>query len=55
MRRDLELQEALFKFGKFLQENDGKRARALKKAQEEKRLCDTKQQEIERLVPHSQP
>ena len=34
-RKDLDLQESLVRFSKFLQENDGKRTRAQRKAQDE--------------------
>ena len=34
-KKDLELQESLIKFNKFLQENDSKRSRAEKKEKEE--------------------
>merc|ERR1719375_1538685 len=35
-RKDLELQEALIKYNKFLQENESKRSRAIKRKEEEK-------------------
>mmetsp|Transcript_20045 Transcript_20045/g.36043 ORF Transcript_20045/g.36043 Transcript_20045/m.36043 type:complete len:298 (-) Transcript_20045:332-1225(-) len=48
--RDLELQESLIRFSKFLQENDSKRARAEKKASEEIKLRQQKEKEIEQLT-----
>ena len=48
-RRDLELQESLVKFNKFLQENDSKRTRAEKKALAEIRLREQKEEEIEKI------
>ncbi len=48
-RRDLELQDSLLRFTKFLQENDAKRARACKRAAEEARLRAEKEAEIARL------
>jgi hypothetical protein len=49
-RRDLELQESLIRFSKFLQENDSKRARAEKKAADEVRTRQAKEVEIGKLV-----
>lgn len=48
-RRDLELQDSLLRFTKFLQENDAKRARANKRAAEEARLRAEKEAEIAKL------
>ena len=48
--KDLALQESLIKFNKFLQENDSKRNRAIKKMQDESRQKTLKEQEIERLM-----
>lgn len=48
-RKDLELQESLIKFNKFLQENESKRNRAMKRASEEKKQREIKEKEIERL------
>jgi hypothetical protein len=48
-RKDLELQESLIKFNKFLQENESKRNRALKRATEEKKQREQKEKEIEKL------
>lgn len=48
-RKDLELQDSLIKFNKFLQENESKRNRALKRATEERKQRELKEQEIERL------
>ena len=41
-KKDLDLQESLIKFNKFLQENDSKRARAQKKASDEVALRQAK-------------
>lgn len=48
-RKDLELQESLIKFNKFLQENESKRIRALKRAADEKKQREAKEVEIRRL------
>lgn len=48
-KKDLELQESLIRFSKFLQENDSKRSRAEKKAEEERKLRLQKEKEIEVL------
>lgn len=48
-RRDLELQDSLLRFTKFLQENDAKRAKANRRAAEEARLRGEKEAEIARL------
>jgi hypothetical protein len=48
-RKDLELQESLIKFNKFLQENESKKNRALKRAAEEKRQRESKELEIKRF------
>ncbi|KAJ1396274.1 hypothetical protein B484DRAFT_458923 [Ochromonadaceae sp. CCMP2298] len=48
-RKDLELQESLIKFNKFLQENESKRNRALKRSAEEKKQRELKEKEIEKL------
>ncbi|GLC45244.1 Cilia- and flagella-associated protein 73 [Pleodorina starrii] len=48
--KDLELQESLIRFSKFLQENDSKRARAEKKATDEIRARSQKEKEIEQLT-----
>lgn len=45
-RRDLELQESLIKFNKFLQENESKRNRALKRATDERKQREQKEEEI---------
>lgn len=49
-KKDLELQESLVKFSKFLQENDTKRTRAEKKAGDEIKLRHQKENEIDTLV-----
>lgn len=48
-RKDLELQDSLIKFNKFLQENESKRNRALKRATEERKQRELKELEIEKL------
>jgi hypothetical protein len=48
-RKDLELQESLIKFNKFLQENESKRNRALKRAADERKQREIKEVEIRRL------
>jgi len=48
-RKDLELQESLIKFNKFLQENESKRNRAIKRGAEEKKQREIKEKEIEQL------
>ena len=49
-RKDLDLQESLIRFSKFLQENDGKRTRAQRKAQDEIKIRTQKEAEIDRLA-----
>jgi len=48
-KKDLELQESLIKFNKFLQENESKRNRAEKRAQEEAKQRRAKEAEIAKL------
>jgi hypothetical protein len=48
-RKEAQLKESLLKFDKFLQENDAKRLRAIKKAIEERKVKDQKEQEITEL------
>lgn len=48
-RKDLELQESLIKFNKFLQENESKRSRAVKRAADERKQREQKEQEIAKL------
>jgi chromosome segregation ATPase len=48
-RKDLELQESLIKFNKFLQENESKRYRAQRRAAEERKQQDAKDVEIRKL------
>jgi hypothetical protein len=45
-RRDLELQESLLRFTRFLQENDAKRAKAARRAADEARLRGEREAEI---------
>jgi hypothetical protein len=47
--KDLELQESLIKFNRFLQENENKRSRALKRANDERKLREQKETELHRL------
>ncbi len=47
-KKECQLKESLLKFDKFLKENDIKRARAVKKAQDERDLLLQKDKEIER-------
>ena len=49
-RKEYQLKESLLKFDKFLKENDSKRARALKKASDERDARRGKDREIERLA-----
>ena len=48
--KNTELEESLVRFSKYLQENDAKRARALKKAADEKKLCEERSREAEDLA-----
>lgn len=48
-KKDLELQESLIKFNKFLQENESKRNRAVKRASDEVKQRMNKEQEVTRL------
>jgi len=48
-RKEQQLKESLLKFDKFLKENDAKRARAIKKAADERDLCKIKDKEITKL------
>ena len=48
-KKDLALQESLIKFNKFLQENESKRNRAIKRAADEKKQIALKEQDIVRL------
>ncbi|XP_038060781.1 coiled-coil domain-containing protein 42 homolog [Patiria miniata] len=49
-RKEFQLKESLLKFDKFLKENDSKRARAIKKAHDERDLRRAKEREILRLL-----
>merc|ERR1712142_970028 len=53
-RKEQQLKESLLKFDKFLKENDAKRARAIKKATDEKELCKVKDKEIQKLEEQHQ-
>lgn len=48
-RKDIELQESLIKFNKFLQENESKRNRALKRGADERKQREQKEAEIKKL------
>ncbi|DAZ99406.1 TPA: hypothetical protein N0F65_005308 [Lagenidium giganteum] len=48
-KKDLELQESLIKFNKFLQENESKRNRAVKRATDEIKQRLVKEQEVTKL------
>lgn len=48
-KKDLELQESLIKFNKFLQENESKKNRAVKRLGDERKQREQKELEIERL------
>lgn len=48
-RKDVELQESLIKFNKFLQENENKKNRALRKAIDERKVWESKEIEIAEL------
>ena len=49
-QKDAELEDSLVHFCKYLQENDAKRAKALKKAADERRLYEEKVAEAKELV-----
>ncbi|KAL8611047.1 hypothetical protein ACOMHN_042663 [Nucella lapillus] len=53
-RKEYQLKESLLKFDKFLKENDSKRARAVKKANDERDLKKQKDKEIEKLSEENQ-
>jgi len=48
-RKEYQLKDSLLKFDKFLKENDSKRARAVKKANDERELKKQKDKEIDRV------
>lgn len=48
-KKDLRLQDSLIKFNKFLQENENKRTRALKRCADECKVCEEKDREIVQL------
>jgi len=48
-KKDIDLQESLIRFNKFLQENDSKRSRAEKKAVDEAKQRQAKEVELEQL------
>ncbi|KAF1783113.1 protein of unknown function DUF4200 [Phytophthora cactorum] len=53
-KKDLELQESLIKFNKFLQENESKRNRAVKRASDEVKQRMSKEQETNRDLSRNQ-
>ncbi|KAJ8612221.1 hypothetical protein CTAYLR_002918 [Chrysophaeum taylorii] len=48
-RKDVELQDSLIKFNKFLQENESKRKRAITRAADERKQIENKEADIDRL------
>jgi len=48
-KKDLRLQDSLIKFNKFLQDNESKRTRAIRRFAEESRMCKSKEAEITTL------
>lgn len=48
-RKEFQLKESLIRFDKFVKENDAKRVRALKKAQDERENRKQKERELDRL------
>ena len=54
VRRETQLKDALIKFEKYLKENDIKKERAYKKAQDEKRFKEAKEIEIKELTQEIQ-
>ena len=48
-KKDLRLQDSLIKFNKFLQENENKRTRAIKRCAEESRIREEKEKEVIKL------
>ena len=48
-QKDLRLQDSLIKFNKFLQENEVKRTRAMKRKADEYKLCESKDMEINKI------
>ncbi|KAJ3262259.1 Cilia- and flagella-associated protein 73 [Boothiomyces macroporosus] len=53
-RKEIQLKDSLLKFDKFLQENDAKRLRALKKSYEERKIKEQKENEIADLKEFTQ-
>lgn len=47
--RDLELQDSMIRFSKFLQDNEAKRLRAVNKVTDEKKMKESKEREIEEV------
>mmetsp|Transcript_30765 Transcript_30765/g.95173 ORF Transcript_30765/g.95173 Transcript_30765/m.95173 type:complete len:273 (+) Transcript_30765:417-1235(+) len=53
-KKDVDLQDSLIKFNKFLQENESKRKRAVTRAFEERKQIDSKQMDIQQLEKQHQ-
>lgn len=53
--KNAKMEESLISFSKYLQENDVKKARANKRAAEERRLCEEKSREATELVRCKDP
>ncbi|KAJ3276730.1 Coiled-coil domain-containing protein 42 [Terramyces sp. JEL0728] len=53
-RKEIQLKDSLVKFDKFLQENDAKRLRALKKSHEERKIKEQKENEMIELKDFTQ-
>lgn len=53
-KKDVELQDSLIKFNKFLQENESKRKRAVTRAADERKQIEQKELDIERLSKQRQ-
>ncbi len=49
-KKDLRLQDSLIKFNKFLQENENKRTRAIKRCADESRIREEKEKEVVKLT-----
>ena len=53
-KKDVELQDSLIKFNKFLQENESKRKRAVTRAADGRKQIEQKELDIERLSKQRQ-
>ena len=54
-RKDIELQDSLIRFSKFLQDNAAKRVRALEKAADERKIREENEREIAEMVMPTTP